>query len=816
METFIRDLRYALIGMRRSPGLTATVLITFALGIGTTTAVFSVVHGMLLRPLPYPESHRLVRVWEEHPGAKSLFSNLWLSNRTYLGWSKDAKTIEGIGGYSAYEMTVALDPDNPVRLVGAELSPVVFTMLRANPSLGRFFREEEALDGSNHVVVLSDQLWRDRYQGALDVLDRTLVIDGIPHTIVGVAKPSLQFPDRRTRFWIPKVIPTLAANPQQTGIFSAIARLREGVTLAQAEAEGTAAARTMPRTKSTELIFGKGGPVVVHVRSFVEDMTRSVRPALLVLAAAVILLLLIACANVANLLLSRSLAREREMVIRVAVGASRARLLGQLLSESALLSITGGFLGLLFAWVLARALPLLAPTGLPRLEDVRIDGVVLAFSLIASIFACFAAGLAPALRASRIELYQSIRVADGASAVPRGTSARRLRHGLLILEAAFAVMLVVGAGLLARSFIRLIRVDAGYSPDQVLTARIQLPRGAPPEQAGQFLDALFPRVRSLPGVVEAGAGSMMPMLRATAISTFSIPESVALGKPTTPRALTYIVTPGYGEALRLRLKEGRFFADADGRGGLRALMVNEEFVRQFVGRRPVVGLRLGSMYQNDKGVDTEIIGVVGNVLKDGNDQRAEPEIYFMHGTGNRQIVGFVNLVVRTAGDPAALADTLRSVVRETDARVVIERMDPMTSLVSESVAQPRFGLTVLTTFAALALALAAVGLYGVLSYSVSQRRRELGVRAALGADRGRLIAMVLREAVSVTLVGAVVGLIGAGMLTRLMQRLLFGISPLDVTSFASGLVVLLLVAFSAGLVPAWRAAMTDPAVTLRD
>jgi predicted permease len=555
--------------------------------------------------------------------------------------------------------------------------------------------------------------------------------------------------------------------------------------------------------------------VVVHVRPLAEDITSTVKPALLVLVAAVALVMLIACANVANLLLSRGLEREREMVIRVAVGAGRTRLVRQLLTESTVLCLAGGALGLAFAWALTQVFLTLAPPGLPRMENVRIDWMVTSFGLAASIAAALIAGLLPALRTSRAELFQSIRLAEG-SAAAGGAPAPKLRRLLLIVEAAFAVILVVGAGLLTRSFVRLITVDAGYSPDHVLMARVEMPSGWKPEQIGQFVDALLPRVRSLPGVNAAGAANMMPLVPMTAISGFTIPESVADGKSTTPRAITYVVTPGYGDALSLRIKEGRLFRDDDVHNGPRPVIVNEEFVRRHIGRRPVVGLKLGPLFKSDTGIETEIVGVIGNVLKNGNDKAIEAEIYFMQGAGNQRIDSSVNLVVRTAGDPSALAETIRVAVRDIDRRPVIARIDPLNQLLSESVAQPRFGVTVFGVFAALALALAAVGLYGVLSYAVSQRRRELGLRAALGADRGSLISLVLREALTIAAVGGIAGALAAAALTRAIQSMLFGISPSDPASYAMGVGVLVIVALLAGLVPAWRAATIDPAIALRE
>ena len=814
METLIRDVRYALGAMGRAPVLTATVLLTFALGIGTTTAMFSVVHGMLLRPLPYAEPDRLVKIWEEHPGGATMGGLRRLSNRTAAAWTASPATLESLGAAYSYDTTVTFGPDgDPEKIPSAAVSPAVFGMVGAVPALGRFFLNEEGRPGAGNVVVLSDHLWRERYAASPDVVGRTLSVNGEPHTIVGVAQPSMEFPDRRVRLWVPHAIPAVAGTATQ--IFSAVGRLRADATTAQAEAEGTAAARSVPRPPSTNLIFGKGGPVVVRVRPLAEDMTSGVRPALLVLAAAVLLVLAIACANVANLLLSRGLARERELAIRAAVGASRARLLRQLLTESAVLSTSGGLLGLLLAWALVRVLPAIAPDRLPRLDDIRVDAVVLAFSIAASMVAGLAAGLVPALRAGRVALYDSIRVAGGSSAAG-GDEARRLRHALLVAEAAFAVILVVGASLLVRSFVRLTNVDPGYRADHVLTAGTQMPREGTDEQAAQYIDAALARLRALPGVHAAGAGSMIPLAGLVAMSTFTIPEHVAAGKPTAPRALTYVVTPGYAEALSQRLKEGRFFAESDTRVSPRPLVVNEAFVRQYIGVQPVVGLQLGPLFQSEAGSQTEIIGVVADMLKHGNDRQPEPEIYFLHGTGTNRLSGYANFVVRTSGPPAAAANDVRAILRAIDRRVIVDRIDPLEALLAKSVARPRFGLTIVTAFAALALLLAAVGLYGVLSYGVSRRRRELAVRAALGADRGRLAALVVREGLGVTVAGMLAGIVAASLLTRMMETLLFNISPFDPVSYGGGLLVLIVVALAATLVPAWRASVTDPAAGLRE
>lgn len=818
METLLQDVRFAVAMMRRNPGFTTAGLLTLALGIGATTAVFSIVYGILLRPLPYPAADRLVRVWEEHRGGAALGGSRWISNRTYYAWSERPRTIDVLGGYGSSETSMRIGDDH-VRMFGAQVSPALLAAVGATPALGRLFTPEEAEGNANRVVILGDGLWRESFGADPGVIGRSLVVDGDLHTIVGVLPPAFSFPDRRVRFWRPYAVPRVSTDPalsQRTSGVRTIARLAPGATAAQAEAEGTAAARSVPVTMATRLLFGTGGPPIVHARPLVADLTGDVKPALLVLAAAVVCVLLIACANIANLFLSRGVARQRELAVRAAIGAGRGRLARQLLTESVVLSAGGGVLGLALAWSLVRAATALAPANVPRLEAVQIDARVMAFAALASIVTALLSGLVPALRGARFDLAASLHGGDGATAGGfRGLRARRLRDGLLVAESAFAVMLLVGAALLARSFARLTSVDAGYSPDHVLTARVQMPRDTSRERTTQFVAGALAAVRATPGVRAAGAGSMMPMLDVTAVSTFTLPPDAGAGKPTQTRTVTYVITPGYAEALGLRLRQGRFFTDADAAAGTRAMMVNDEFVRRYLSAAPAVGRRFARLYLSEQNVLTEIIGVVGTVLKDGNDREPQPEIYFVDGSETRRILGDVNVVARTAGDPAALAAALRRTLREVDRNVIVGKVEPLAVQVSESMAQPRLATTVVVTFAALALTLASIGLYGVLSYSVSQRQRELGVRAALGAARGDLIALVVRDGLLVTGIGLAIGLAGAAALTRLMQGLLFGVTPLDAVSFVSAAIVLAPVALAACVMPAMRAARVDPADALR-
>ena len=817
MESLLRDLGYALVTLRRTPGLTLTVLATLALGVGATTAVFTVVHGVLLEPLPYRDSARLVRLWEEHPGGQSPAGNRWLSLRTRRAWRDRSLTLEDAGAYGSFDYLVRQPGLEPARLHGATVSPSVFRLLRVTPAIGRFFVDGEDAAGAPAVVVLSDRVWRERFAADPATVGRTLEIDGRQRTIVGIARHDLAFPNPRVQFWIPATIPADADGSNRTVVFTTLGRLRPGTTLEQAEAEGTAAARSVPRPPSTDFFFGRGGAVVVRARPLLDDLTLTIRPAMLVLASAVALVLFISCANIANLLLSRGAARQRELAIRVALGSSRARLVRQLLTESLVLSVAGGALGLALAWMLIRLLPLAAPARFPRLDAITVDGTTLLFGLTASLVAAVVSGLVPALRSTRVDLFQAFRSGGGsvsASAIAPHT--RRLRLGLLIVEAAFAVVLTVGALLLAQSFLRLTRVDAGYDADQVEVMRVQLPEGNALEaRSDALIVRLLERVRAAPGVTWAGAANMLPLMPMTAVTGVRLPEAIGGGKPTSGRVLSYVVTPGYAEAMQLRLKEGRFFEERDVASGVRATIVNQEFVRQFLAGPRAVGVRLGPIYEGEYAAETEIIGVVGDVLKDGNDATRQPEMYFVHGSRTHRIVGFPTFVVRGSASHAELAATLRGLVREIDSGTAIDGVTPLRTLVSASWAQPRFAASVVSGFAVLAVGLAGIGLYGALSYSVAQRRRELGVRAALGATRGALVRLVLREGVSVTLAGVVLGIVAASVLTRLMTTMLFGTSPLDALSFALGPALLIIVGIAASFVPALRATSIDPARVLR-
>jgi predicted permease len=809
LREFALDFRHAARFLRRAPGFTVAALLTMALAIGANTAVFSVVYGVLARPLPYPNADRLVRLSEEHPGGTPLIVEAVLTDLTFETWRARATTVDSFAAYSGREYTMAGSGDaDAQRITGATVSPSIFGLLGASPAAGRFFREEEALEGASDVVVLSHGLWQRRFGGQASIVGTTMMLDGRPHVIAGVAPAWFYFPDHDAELWTPHVFPKKDSGSAR--LLWALARLKPGATPEQAAAEGTSAARSFTRPMAADLLFGKGGPVEVHVRRLADEMTVGVRPALVALTVAVAFVMLIACANVASLFLARGVSRETELSVRAALGAGRGRLVRQLLTESLALGLAGGGLGLAVAWLMTNAFPAVAPESFPRIGEVRIDWRVLGFALLASLAAGAIAGVLPAMRGARSGPANALR--SGGDRV--ASQGERVRALLLAGEAALAVLLTIGAALVVRSFTTLVNVDPGYETRNVLAARVYLSGPNAIKIPGPFVGSLVERIRHAPGVVAVGAGNMAPLGDASFVSGFTIPPSGPSGQPVVARSLQYVVTPGYAEALGLRLRNGRLFRPQDGKAGPEAMIVNESFARTYFNDgRPIVGRSYKGILGSDDSI-TEVVGVVADVLKDGLDQEPQPEIYLAM-SGQFGIRRVVNLIVRTAGDPAAFVPTLREIVRQVDRQAAVGETAPLADQVASSVSEPRLGATVLAAFAALALGLAATGLYGVLSYSVSQRRREIGIRAALGASRGALLSMVIRRGLGVTAVGAAVGLAAAAGATRLIEHLLFGVTPLDARSFVAGPVLLLLVALLSTALPARRAARIDPAEALR-
>ena len=801
--------------LQRHRAFAATVLVTLSLSIGISTVVFSVVDDVLTRPLPYKDPRPLVRLSEYHPGGTPALSRQILSNFTFEEWRRSPRTLESVAAYREREYVVT-GRGNAEQVRGTEVSPSLFTVLLVTPAVGRFFEPAEELEGSDAVVVLSHAFWQQRFGANAAAIGRTLTLSGRAHTIVGVAPLGFSFPDQGRQLFTPFVVPRLPetiAERRQLLPLLAVGRLAPGVTTSQAEAEGTAIARgTGPQPLNADVVFGEGGPVTARVEPMIEEIIAGVRPLLTLLAVSAILVLLITCANVANLFLSHGLARERELTLRAAIGASPNRLSRQLLTESVTLALIGGALGVMVAGGLLALLPTLAPRDFPRLDDVRLDWRTLGFAFAVSMVAGVLSNVVSALRATRLNLAASLR--EGPGGVSASAQSGRIRRGLLGLEVAMAVTLVIGSVLVARSFLHLVTIDTGFTAAKVLTGRISLP-GEENLTARweQLAAAVLPRVQALPGVVAVGVANMSPFEPHTQIVGFGL--SGDRPEPIIARALAYVISPGIAEALGLRLREGRWLVSSDTHATVQALVVSEELVNVYLNDgRPVVGRRYTGLLA--PGLETEIVGVVASTLKDGVVEPAQPEFYVLLGQQGRVPVGpQMNLVIRTSDEPNGLAEPVREILRAYDPTAAVHTFTRLVDEQAASVAEPRFATVVLGAFTALALTLTSVGLYGMLTYSASRRRREFAVRVVHGANRTDLLVLMLREVFAVTLVGMAVGLTVTVALTPLMRGLLFGVQSLDAVSLLSGPTLLLVVTLVACLGPVRSVTSIHPAEVLR-
>ncbi|MBY0497253.1 MAG: ADOP family duplicated permease [Cyanobacteria bacterium] len=755
----VADLRLAVRGLTRHKTFTLAAVITLALGIGASTAIFTVVYGVLLRPLPFSDPDRIVRLVDARPGGAPVFAGRPFTNVTYHAWTAVARTIGPIESYVPFTFTAGLR--EPTRIRGAFVSAGLLQMLGVAPQRGRFFEPADGAPGTSPAVVLSDALWAEYFGRNEDAVGRTLTIDGRSHLVVGIAANGFAFPERETRMWVVTgpIRPPQGGRIQVTG--GALARLAPGATAAAAAAEGTQVARSVGWPKSADFFLGDSGANEVRVQTLADELTGNVRPALLLMAAGVGCLLLMACANVANLLLSRGVAREREFAVRVAMGAGRWRLTRQMISETILISGIGGVFGLAIANMAITLLPSVAPEQFPRLDAVQIDWRAYAFAFSVSIAAGIIAGVVPAHRGGRPDLLPALRESTAST----GTRMTRIRRILLATEAALAVMLLVAAMLLGRTLMRLLDVDPGFDRQNVLTTRVHMPRDA---NSDPFLEELLTRLRGMPSITAAGAGNMMPLGESAAAHMFT--PQIPGRAPITVRGRAYWVTPGYAEAVGLRLRNGRLFNTSDLSSPLQSMLVNEEFVRTALGGVEPLGLQIPSMLTGN--TTAQIVGIVSDVLKEGPAAVAQPEVYIPAPAHKYSIRGEINLVIRTADDAAKHAAAVRSLVRELRSDAAIDPVVAMSDKVMASVAQPRFAAFVLSSFAFTAVTLSAVGLYGVLAFVVARRQRELGVRSALGAPRTTLVGMVVREGMTAVLGGVAAGIAGAAAMTRLMQALL--------------------------------------------
>jgi predicted permease len=807
-----RDTRLAFRTLLRTPGFTIVALLTFALGIGANTAIFSVVNSALLKPLPYPNAPRLVAMYETmkdqpEPGSVSVMN--------WLDWKRQAQSFEEIGGYSVSFANLDATSGEPERVRQGLISANVIPMLGVRPAIGRGFLPEEEIKGRNRVVLLSDALWHRRYGANPSIVGQTISIEGLPSTVVGIMPPGFNFPasPRRVDLWAPFVPPDMALDPRSRGWhwMSVIGLRKPGVTLAAADAEMKRIAERI-KQQDPRSMANRSATVIDLQRSIVGN----IRPVLLVLLAAVFLVLLIACANVANLLLARNAARRKDVAVRVALGASRGQLARQFLTESVVLALLGALLGLVVAKLSLRLITTTGSSILPTGGSVALDGRVLSVLLLAAVLCGIAFGLAPALQLSPSKLRHGL--AGLTVKTTGGSDMRRFRSALVIGQIALSLMLLVGAGLLVRGFVALQSTDPGFVPDRIVTARIALARHYARDHAvtQQVLRPLLERVRAIPGVKSAGIVNMLPVDESGANASFWVDRKAWPQPGNEPMVEVRAASPDLFKTLGVHLIAGRDFTEADDSTGTRKIIVNEAAVRKLLPGENPIGRHLlqGNAEQHD---DFEIVGVVSDIHQSGLDVAARPEMYSSYADLDRAYVGNdFSLVVKTNVPELSITPQLRDALKAVAPDVVLANIRSMNEVIEQSLAGRRLTLMLFGIFAAVALLLAASGLYGVIYYLVAQRTREIGIRVALGARASRVLALVLGQSAMLVGAGVILGVAGAFTFSRFLAGMVYGVSVHDPMTYLVVPLVLSTVALLATLVPAFKAARVDPVIALRE
>jgi putative ABC transport system permease protein len=806
LEMLWQDFRFGLRMLAKNAGFTAVAVIALALGIGANSAIFSVVNTVLLRPLPYPDPNRIMTVWED--GSSHGFPINVTSVANYIDWRDQNKVFEGMAivGRISFNLTGAGQPE---RIDGRRVSANVFPLLGVDPELGRVFLPEEDGPSANRVVILSHGLWQRRFAGRSDIIGQRLLLNGESYEVVGVMPAYFQFPSRANQLWVPIAFTPQQAANRGNNSYEVIARLKPGVTREQAESEmDTITARLQQQYPD---VVKTQGTVVIPLH---EQLVGDIKPALLILLGAVGFVLLIACANVANLLLARAAARQKEIAVRLALGAGRGRLIRQLLTESILLSAIGGVAGLLVALFGVSLLKAFIPREITQLTAVGVDANVLAFTFGISMLTGLIFGLAPALQASRFNLNETLKEGGRDSSV--GRRGNYLRNLLVVAEVAISVVLLIGAGLLINSFLRLRNVDPGFNPDNLLTMRIALPQLKYPDHARRktFYSELLSRVEALPGVRSAAVTNWIPLTMQGDTFGISIEGRPDPGAQEMPDVVTRVVSPGYFNTMGIESLRGRLFDEGQDRTDSRLVaVISDTMARRLWPNEDPLGRRIKPGRSDS---DEEWITVVG-VAEDVRqfELTAEPKLqmYLSYSQPGFFVPG--HLVVRTEVEPASLADPVREAVWSIDKDQPVSDIRSMKEIFSESIARQRFSMLLLGIFAGVAMLLGAVGIYGVVSYSVAQRAHEIGVRMALGARRSNVLKMVVGHGLKLVLIGVAIGLVAASILTRLMESLLFNISATDPATFVAIPVVLVVAAVLASYIPARRATRIDPLRALR-
>jgi putative ABC transport system permease protein len=817
MDTLLQDLRYAFRALRRTPAVTAVAIITLALGIGANSAIFSVLRGMLWRPLPYAEPEHATMLWSHWRG----WDRTWVSAPEYADYAAQSQIFTSVGAYYSTALTVT-GGGEAERLPAGVVTASVFDVLGVKPLLGRTFLAEEDLPNGSPAVVIGEGVWKRRFASDPAIVGQSLQLNARPYTVVGVMPEAFRLPDdfagsERTQIWVPIQLGTPTPDNRGSHGLLAVGRLRPGLEAGPAQVLLDQFVAGMKQTYQQNY----GPEFGVTLVTLPDEILGKVRPALLVLLGAVGLVLLIACGNVANLLLVRGEARQRELAIRTALGAGRARMIRQLLTESVLLAVLGGGAGIVLAAWGVDALPAINPSSLPRAEAIQIDLPVLLGTLALSLATGILFGLVPAWHLVRSET-RSDALRETTRSVTAGVAGRRFRRVLIGAEVALAVVLVIGAGLLMRSFSRLTSVSPGFEPRGVLTMRLSLPAATYPTRTAvrAFYDRLFERVRALPGVEVAGAIRGLPLGDVLGDWGANIPGYTPPPNEGTPVDFQ-VASADYFRAMGIPLRKGRFLSESDREGaGAPVIMINEAAARKYWQGRDPVGTRMRLRADADSLWRT-VVGVVGDVHHRGITEQARPEMYlpqlqvFLTAGDSDVPSRSMILTLRVSGDPMAQAAPVRRIIADLDRGLAVSDVRTLEDVVSRSIAAPRFTATLIGVFAALALVLAAVGIYGVVAYVVAQRTTELGIRVALGARAADVLRLVVGQGMQPVGYGLAAGVLAALVLSRLLTGLLFGITHTDVTTYAGVTVLLGTVALLACWMPARRAARTDPMIALR-
>jgi putative ABC transport system permease protein len=810
METLWHDLRFAVRTLIKKPGFTFVLVLALALGIGANTAIFSVVNAVLLRPLPYKNAERLVWIWSTNPLNDIEFETA--SPPDYNDWKTQNQSFEEMGAFVSTRLTLTSNGE-PERYDAAYVTDGFFEVLGAQAEIGRTFTPDEDKPNSGRVIVLSHALWQRRFGGDPKIVGNAITINGNPFTVVGVMPADFKHPrpeaNRKAEMWSPLQVDYAKAG-RRGDYLGVIARLKPNVAIEQSRAEIKTIAGQLEQQYPASNTGWSTLVVPLHER-FVGD----VRPVLIVLLGAVCFLLLIACANVANLLLARAAARQKEMAIRTALGARRWRIVRQLLTESVLLSVLGGALGLLLALWGVEALVALSPGNIPRLNEISLDGRVLAFTFGVSLVTGVLFGLFPAWQASNPNLNETLK--EGGRGTTEGGRGGRARRALVVAEVALALVPLVGAGLMVKSFMRLQDVNPGFNPERILAVEIYLPGTTYKEgpQATAFYKELLTKVQNLPGVEAAGAIDTLPLSGGGNVLAFYVEGHPLQPTDKTPDAEYRVVTPEYFQTMNIPLLRGRYLSEQDGPNMPQSFVINDTLARRYFGDEDPIGKRMNLGDTKDPEWYT-VVGIVQDTRHESLGAEPYPQMYAVNTQVMRRSLV---MVVRTASNPATMIPAIRSTVAAMDSSLALNNARTMAQVMAQSVARPRFNMLLMALFAVVALLLAAVGIYGVMAYSVTQRTHEIGVRMALGASSTDVLKMVVRQGMALTLFGVGIGLAGAFIITRLiaslLSGLLFQVGTHDPLTFAGIALLLSLVALLACLIPARRATKVDPMVALR-